>query len=173
MRWDRVIVAGSSHGATTAARFAKEVKVDRVVMFCGPRDQFETWQSLPSATPANRFFAYSHALDGGWTGGHYCRSWELLGLHAFGPIVNVDRAKTPYGNTRRLVTDADVKGDVKRAHGAVVPGKSAPKSADGRYLHGDVWRYLFTHPVDDVGISVPADPNCLKELPRPTPTSKG
>jgi hypothetical protein len=103
LRWDRVILAGSSHGSTTAARFAKHVKVDRVVMFCGPRDQFETWQSLPSATPANRYLAFSHVLDTGWTGGHYCRSWELLGLHAFGPIVNVDQTKPPYGNSRRLI----------------------------------------------------------------------
>jgi hypothetical protein len=110
----RVIVAGSSHGATTAARFAKHQRVDRVVMFCGPRDQFETWQALPSATPANRFFGFSHVLDDGWKGDHYCRSWELLGLHEFGPLVNVDRTSPPYGNTRRLITDADVKNDAKR-----------------------------------------------------------
>jgi hypothetical protein len=164
LRWDRVIVAGSSHGSTTAARFAKHVRVDRVVMFCGPRDQFETWQSLPSATPANRYFAFSHVLDTGWTGGHYCRSWELLGLHAFGPIVNVDREKFPFGNTRRLITDADVNNDPKRAHGCVVPGKSAVRGADGQFVHQDVWRYLFTHPVDDPGSPVPPDPNCLKQM---------
>src|SRR5882724_7476104 len=90
LRWDRVIISGSSHGSTTAARFAKQVKVDRVVMFCGPRDQYETWQALPSATPPNRYFGFSHVLDGGWTGNHYCRSWELIGLQQFGPIVSVD-----------------------------------------------------------------------------------
>ena len=73
LRWDRVIISGSSHGSTTAARFAKHQKVDRVVMFCGPRDQYETWQALPSATPSNRFFGFSHVLDGGWSGDHYCR----------------------------------------------------------------------------------------------------
>lgn len=166
LRWERVIVAGSSHGSTTAARFAMQVRVDRVVMFCGPRDQFETWQSLPSATPANRFFGISHVLDGGWTGGHYCRSWELLGLHQFGQIVNVDQSEPPYGNTRRLITAVDVNHDPKRAHGAVTPGKSSPKNAKGQFLYEDVWRYLFTHPVDEVGKPAPADPNCLKELPR-------
>ena len=45
----------------------------------------------------------SHVLDGGWTGGHYCRSWELLGLEEYGPIVNVDRAAAPYDNTGRLI----------------------------------------------------------------------
>jgi hypothetical protein len=163
LRWDRVIMAGSSHGSTTAARFAKHQRVDRVVMFCGPRDQYEAWQGLPSATPANRYFGFSHVLDGGWTGDHYCRSWELLGLHEFGPVVNVDKSAPPYGNTRRLITDADVKKDANRAHSSVVPGGAAVKDASGKFVHETVWRYLFTHPVDEVGQPVPADPDCLRD----------
>ena len=158
--WDKVIISGSSHGATTSARFAKYQRVDRVVMLCGPRDQYDHWQKLPSATPANRYFGFSHVLDGGWTADHYCRSWELLGLNQFGPVLNVDRTAPPYGNSRRLITDADVKGDVKRAHGAVTPGASAVKDASGKYIHEAVWRYLYTHPVDQVGEPVPADPDC-------------
>ena len=164
LRWDRVIIAGSSHGSTTAARFAKYQRVDRVVMFCGPRDQFETWQSLPSATPTNRYFAFSHILDGGWTGHHYDRSWELLGLQQFGPIVNVDQTKPPYGNTRRLITSGDVKHDARRAHSSVVPGGAAVKDAAGKFMHEDVWRYLFTHPVEEVGQPVPHDPACPLDL---------
>jgi hypothetical protein len=164
LRWDRVIMSGSSHGSTTAARFAKHQKVDRVVMFCGPRDQYETWQGLESATPANRYFGFSHVLDGGWTGGHYCRSWELLGLHQFGPIVDVDKVPAPFGNTRRLVTAADVKGDAKRAHSSVTPGGAAVKDASGQFIHEAVWKYLFTQPVESTGKPVPADPACLKDL---------
>jgi hypothetical protein len=164
LRWDRVIMAGSSHGSTTAARFAKHQKVDRVVMLCGPRDQLEQWQALPSATPANRFFGFSHVLDTGWSGDHYCRSWELLGLHQFGAIINVDQTKPPYANSRRLITDADVKGDAKRAHSSVQPGGSAVKDADGNLLHEPVWKYLFTHPVESVGESVPQDEGCRKDL---------
>ena len=33
-------------------RFAKHQKVAREVAFSGPRDQLESWQSLPSATHA-------------------------------------------------------------------------------------------------------------------------
>lgn len=162
--WDRVIMAGSSHGSTTAARFAKHQRVDRVVMFCGPRDQYETWQALPSATLANRFFAFSHVLDGGWSGDHYCRSWELLGLNEFGPIVDVDQQSSPYGNTRRLITAADVNGDVNRAHSCVVPGGAAVKDASGKFLHEAAWRYLFTHSVDQVGEPTLPDDNCRKDL---------
>jgi hypothetical protein len=176
LRWDRVIISGSSHGSTTSARFAKHVKVGRVVMFCGPRDQLETWQALPSATPANRFFAFSHVLDGGWTGHHYDRSWELLGLHQFGPIVNVEKAAPPYGNTRRLITDADVKNDARRAHSSVVPGGAAVKDASGKFLHEAVWRYLFTHPVEQIGKPVPHDSNTPIDLraleKRPAKTNK-
>ncbi len=166
LRWDRVIMAGSSHGSTTASRFAKHQRVDRVVMFCGPRDQYETWQALPSATPPNRFFGFSHVLDGGWTGDHYCRSWELLGLHQFGPIVDVDKTPAPYGHVRRLITAADVKGDARRAHSSVVPGGAAVKDAGGKFIHEAVWRYLFTHPVEQTGQPVPPDASCKKDLRR-------
>ncbi len=164
LRWDRVIISGSSHGSTTAARFAKHQRVDRVVMFCGPRDQHETWQALDSATPPERFFGFSHVLDGGWSGDHYCRSWELLGMHQFGPIADVDKTPLPFGNTRRLTTAADVKGDDKRAHSSVVPGGAAVKDTAGKFVHEAVWRYLFTHPVENKGAPVPPDESCVKSL---------
>ena len=162
LRWSDIIVAGSSHGSTTAARFAKHQKVSRVVMLCGPRDQLQNWQSLPSATPTERYFGFSHVLDTGWKDDHYCRSWELIGLHEHGPIVNVDQTKYPFKNSRRLITDFDVKGDAKRAHSSVQPGSRAYKDNKGKYMHEDVWRYLFTHPVTRTGRATPLDPGCDK-----------
>ncbi len=158
--WDKVIITGSSHGSTTSARFALHQKVARVVMFSGPRDQLENWYRLPSATPKNRFFGFTHVLDTGWTGDHYCRSWELLGLNEFGPVVNVDQTPYPYKNSRRLITNADVGNNAQRAHGASVPGRSAVKDASGKLIHEDVWKYLFLHPVDEVGQPVPPDADC-------------
>jgi hypothetical protein len=162
--WDRVILAGISHGSTTAARFAKHQKVARVVMLSGPRDQYENWQSLASATPGNRYFGFTHVLDGGWTGDHYCRSWELLGLNAYGPVIDVDAVQPPFGNSRRLITNADVKKDAGRAHNASLPGGAAVKDASGKFIHEEVWRYLFTHPVDKVGDAVPPSPDCRQDL---------
>ncbi|MFM7520392.1 MAG: BPSS1187 family protein [Planctomycetota bacterium] len=165
VRWDKVVVAGSSHGATTAARFAMDVPVDRVVMLCGPRDQDQDWQAGPSATAKERFFGFSHVLDGGWSGDHYCRSWELLGLERFGPIVTVDDARPPFGHSRRLVSAADVGGDEKRAHSAVQPGKGSPRKADGSFLYEPVWEYLLTHPVEQVGAPTARDPGCRHDHP--------
>ena len=160
LRWDKVILAGISHGSTTAARFAIHQKVDRVVMFSGPRDQTESWQGMTSATPLNRFFGFTHILDSGWTGDHYCRSWQLLGLHKYGAIVDVDQVSPPYNNSRRLITNFDVKNDANRAHNCVVPGGSAGKNASGEAIHEAVWRYLFNHPVDQVGDAVEMDSEC-------------
>jgi hypothetical protein len=71
----------------------------------------------------------------------------MLGLHEHGAIVNVDRTRAPFENSRRLITDADVKNDAKRAHSMVTPGGASAKDASGKFVHEAVWRYLFTHPV--------------------------
>ena len=84
--------------------------------------------------------------------------------------MNVDQSAPSYGNTRRLITDADVKGDAKRAHSSVTPGGAAVKDAAGKFIHEDVWKYLFTHPVEQTGQPVASDPNCKKDLRKaPTP----
>ena len=159
--WTKVVVGGSSHGATSSARFAMHQQVARVIMFCGPRDNTEDWQAGPSATPLNRFFGYTHVLDSGWTGDHYQRSWLMLRLNAYGPIVNAEKEKAPYGHSRRLIADAPMKGDEKKqagaAHGYVTPGKGSPKDAQGRHLQEDVWKYLFTSDVEVTGKPVPAE----------------
>jgi hypothetical protein len=161
LEWEKVIVSGASHGATSSARFALHQKVGRVVMHCGPRDNLDDWQAGPSATPKNRFFGYSHVLDGGWTADHYQRSWLLLGLNQFGPIVNTESAKAPFGHSRRLITDAALKGNEKeqaaRGHGYVKPSKGSPKDENGKFIQDDVWRYLYTSDVEKVGAAVPAE----------------
>ena len=169
LRWEDVIVAGISHGSTTAARFAVHQRVSRVVMFSGPRDQLQNWQKLRSATPTNRFFGFTHVLDGGWTADHYCRSWELLGLHRHGAVVDVEKMAIPFKNSRRLISTFDVNGNPRRAHTAVVPGGSACRDTKGTYVHEAVWKYLFTHPVEHVGRAVEQDLNCQKEQRTKTP----
>ncbi len=93
---------------------------------------------------------------------HYCRSWELLGMNNYGPIVNIEKSNPPYKNTRRLVTDYDVGNDRGKAHSGVLPRKYSPKTKNGKYTHAAVWKYLFTHPVDQVGTSMTPDDSSLK-----------
>jgi len=152
LRWEDVIVSGLSHGATSAARFAMHTKVSRVVMFTGPRDDDQDWQAGKSATPANRYFGFAHCKDSGWTGHHYDRSWEMLGMNQFGQIVDVDTNPPPYGSSRQLTTDYG--SSRLRVHNGVYPGTFSWHEGD-RWVHDPVWRYLFTHPVDQVGKPVP------------------
>ena len=166
IRWDKVIVSGASHGSTTAARFAKFQRVDRVVMLCGPRDQDQTWQGLYSATPSNRDFGVTHVLEGGWIGVHYCRSWQLLDLHQYGSVVDVDHSSPPYSGSRRLISSSDVGGDARRAHSAVTPGKASPTDGNGHLLYEPVWQYLYTQPVNQFGVPVPAETDCDMEQNR-------
>lgn len=159
VRWEAVTLAGLSHGSTTAARFAMHVKVDRVVCFSGPRDQDQSWQAGPSATPPERYFGFSHVLDAGWVGKHYCRSWEMLGLHKFGPIVDVEKSKPPYENTRRLVTSRDGGGRLNH-HNGVAPNDFAYRDQEKKFVHAEVWKYLFTHSISEVGKATELDPGC-------------
>ena len=163
LHWSKVTLAGISHGSTTAARFAMHQPVDRVVMFSGPRDNTETWQGEASATPSSRFFGFTHVLDSGWAADHYCRSWQLLRMHEHGPLVNVDDAPSPYGNTRRLITNCDMGGNAGRAHSGVIPGGAASKDAAGGFVHEPVWRYLFMHPVEETAAAVPLYSDCAME----------
>lgn len=162
--WEKVILSGASHGSTTSARLAKEIKVARVVMLSGPRDQTEKWQGMRSATPPERFFGFTHTLDDGWKNHHYCRSWLMLDLHKFGSVVNIDESKPPYGNTRRLISTADVGNNAGRAHSASTPGGASPKGKNGEYLYEDVWKYLFTHPVGETGMAVKPEERCRSDF---------
>ena len=90
----------------------------------------------------------------------------MLGLQAFGPITDVDAGAPPWGNSRRLITKFDVKGDAKKAHSSVTPGNSSAKNAKGEFVHEAVWKYLFTHPVETVGVATPLDPGCGETLPK-------
>lgn len=149
LRWaESVILSGISHGSTTSARFAKHREVSRVVLFSGPRDQYDEWHGFPSATPTNRYFAFTHVLDGGWPS-HYHRSWKMLGLEAHGPLHVVDGSDPPYARSRTLISSANVGGDANVAHTTVVPGVSGQKDEYARYIFEDVWRYMFTFPCSD------------------------
>jgi hypothetical protein len=75
----------------------------------------------------------------------------------------VDQTPFPFGNTRRLITRSDVKNDPKRAHTTVVPGGTAVKDSEGRYIHENVWKYLFLHPVEETGKAVEMDADCVME----------
>ncbi len=143
--WSKFIVSGHSQGGGHAAFIAQVHEVARVVMFASPGDRLgeqpAPWLRGSHATPAERYFGFSHRRDRGWPS--FERSWEALGLDAFGPPRSVDGAAPPYGNTHQLYTDAlPATGSFADAHGAVVVDRKTPRLPDGRPRFAPVWRYL-------------------------------
>jgi hypothetical protein len=142
-RWDQIIIAGHSHGASSAALIAKHRKVFRAVMLSGPfdhrNDEAAEWTRRPSATPADRYYGFSHTQEEQHTG--HVKDWAALGLPAYGPITNIDGGASPFGGSRQLVT-ALPAADGGNPHGTTAAGKSTPKTGDV-YRYDSAWRYLF------------------------------
>jgi hypothetical protein len=109
IKWDGIIVSGHSQGGGEAAMLGKLHSVARVAMFGSVTDAVGSrggpppaWLASPGATPAEKYFGFAHERDEFW--GSIQRSWIALGLERYGPIVNVDGAAAPFGETHRLTT---------------------------------------------------------------------
>jgi hypothetical protein len=101
VRWSDVIFAGHSHGASSAAVYAKVRRVDRVISFAGPRDTnpvIATWLSMKSATPIDRFYGFTGTDDSQYP--DHQKAFDVMGYR--GALVNVGDAPPPYGGSHRL-----------------------------------------------------------------------
>lgn len=133
--WPDIIIAGSSHGASSAGLIGKIRQVDRVVMLSGPLDSNQAWLTAPSLTPLDRFYAFTHTGDDQHAG--HLASFEAMKL--LGAPVTVDGAAPPYGGSHRLRSSAATT----NGHGATAPGGSSPKAAGGAYVYAPVWATMF------------------------------
>ncbi len=143
-RWSEIIVAGHSHGASSAALIGKVRQVHRVVMLSGPFDNRAgdpaPWTRQPPATPADRFYGFSHTQEEQHTG--HIKDWQALGLPAFGPPVPVETSAPPYASSHQLITSL-TPGTGTNYHGTTTAGNASPRLPDGHYRFQDAWRYLF------------------------------
>ena len=142
-RWNHIVVAGISHGASSAGVVGKARAVSRVIMLSGPLDQpgghSADWQGSASQTPAEAFFALSHTADPQHPG--HLRSFTSMGLDAFGPSTSIDGANPPYGGSHELETSAAATD----GHSSTQAGGASPKNGED-YVFDPAWRYLFGVP---------------------------
>jgi hypothetical protein len=144
-KWPAIVVAGHSHGSSSAALIAKVREVKRAVILSGPFDNRDgdpaAWLKWPSVTPRERVFAFSHALEEQHRG--HLANWEALGLGAYGPPVRMEEsgaATAPdYGGSHELITA--VAGN--NPHGMTAAGRVSPEVSAGRYRYEGAWKYLF------------------------------
>jgi hypothetical protein len=143
-RWSQIVIAGHSHGASSAGLIGKVRAVNRVVMLSGPFDnrggQPAPWTRRPGLTPAERVYGFSHTLEEQHAG--HLQDWDAMGLAALGPVVVVEAAAAPFGGSHQIVTSLPPMAGVN-PHGMTAAGRASPQLPDGSYRFLPVFRYLF------------------------------
>jgi hypothetical protein len=101
VRWSDVVFIGHSHGATSAAAFAKIRRVWRAISLSGPRDTnpvVATWLTQPSLTPIDRYFGFTGTADAQ----HNDHIKAMETMKYVGVLTDVAGASPPYGGSHRL-----------------------------------------------------------------------
>lgn len=117
VRWEDVGITGYSHGATSAVRWSKKVKLWRAVARSGPRDNIcgsafagktcpdavvSSWLSETSATPVENVFSLGGKGDSQY--GDFVFANTVLKLP--GTPTDVSTAAPPAGNNQLFITGA-------------------------------------------------------------------
>ncbi len=141
-RWEQIVIAGHSHGASSTGLISKVRRVHRAVMLSGPFDNRggtpAAWTRQPSVTPVDRVYGFSHKLEDQYAG--HLADWEAMGIP--GAPTLVDDSAPPYGGSHRLVTTLPAVAG-KNPHGVTAAGGASPKVSAGGYQLSGTWRHLF------------------------------
>ncbi|MGH7595205.1 MAG: T9SS type A sorting domain-containing protein [bacterium] len=156
--WSSIIVSGHSQGGGHAGIIGRYHRVARVIMFAamdynGPERKPANWiavpDSTPNATPAERFYGFSHQRDGLVNFAILSALiWPAYGMNAFGPVVNVDTAARPYSNTHSLTSN--LNSPTNNYHGCVAGDRHLALQPDGTPVYKPVWEYLLSNTVVSV-----------------------
>jgi hypothetical protein len=133
LRYEHVIIAGISHGASSSGLFATRRPFERAVMHSGG------WWSVgaDSATPIDRFYGLAHSGDEQYDG--ILSAWEAAGM--LGVPTSIDDALPPYGDARQLVTSVPNG----YPHCSVCVSPDSPMD-EGGYVFDPAWRTMYGAP---------------------------
>jgi hypothetical protein len=157
LAWDKFFLAGHSQGSDYAAFIAKFYEVQRVSMFAGgdfwfPGLQPANWMFLPSATPSDRWFYYSHLHD---MGAFEIPQLEAIGLTKFAPPADTYGQSAPYGFTHALTSTMEPCPNINNQidyHGATVNDPPQVRDTNGIPLNAEVWTHML------LGSTLPPSP---------------
>lgn len=133
LRYEHVIIAGISHGASSSGLFATRRPFFRAAMHSGG------WGNVDETTmtPVDVMFGLSHMADEQHSG--HLGAWESAGLP--GMAVVADTMEPPYGDSHRLI----VQTPNGYPHCSVVVSGDSPQEG-GQYVFDPVWRYMYGAP---------------------------
>lgn len=133
LRYEHVIIAGISHGASSSGLFATRRPFSRAVMHSGG------WWEVGDdpATPIDAFYGLAHTDDEQIDG--ILSAWEAAGM--LGVPTSIDGEVPPYGDARQLTTSI-ANG---YPHCSVCVHPDSPMDGDA-YVFDPAWRTMYGAP---------------------------
>ncbi len=133
--YDKMIIAGISHGAASAGLYAIKRPFTRNVMHSsGPAGN----KADAKMTPLSTWYAFTHTADPAYDA--IASSLQNFALE--GEPTSIDGASAPFAGSHRLISSAEST----YPHGSTCAHSSSPKDAGGDYLFEAAWRYLYGVP---------------------------
>ncbi|MDR0307289.1 MAG: hypothetical protein LBI42_10695 [Chitinispirillales bacterium] len=155
-RWSKILVAGHSQGGGHAALLGKYYSTAGVIMLASMdysfnRDNAGSWIHQEGNTAIEKYFAAAHMEDRTMPIAVMRRFWNSMGFRRLAPIINIDHAGFPYGNSHTLITSikpSNVDKDKSNYHNALCMDADTPLSKEGKPLLLPLWNYLLNAPFD-------------------------
>ena len=131
LRYDKMVIAGISHGAASTGLYAIRRPFTRAVMHSsGPAGD----PSEAKSTPLTAWYAFAHTEDPSYA--PIVGSWDDFGIP--GAPTSIDGASPPYGDSHRLITSEATT----YPHCSVAVHSSSP-IVGNQYVFEPAWRYLY------------------------------
>jgi len=135
LRYDRMIIAGISHGAASAGMYAIGRPFTRAVMHSsGPQGD----NDAPKMTPLSEWYAFTHTEDPAYD----AIASALENFAIPGAPTSIDGATPPFSDSHRLISSAASD----YPHGSTCAHSSSPVDGNDNYLFDAAWRYLYGAP---------------------------
>ncbi|MFO0636477.1 MAG: hypothetical protein U0168_26905 [Nannocystaceae bacterium] len=136
-RWDRIVISGISHGASSSGVVGMVRSVERVVMLSGPLDTGQSWLLGAPTTPIERFWGFTHTSDSQHEG--HLAAFEDLQLP--GSPTDIDTVAAPYDGSHRLTSSAATDD----GHTSTQAGGSSPLDPEDptAWAFEPVWRTMY------------------------------
>ncbi|NWG76593.1 MAG: hypothetical protein HXY24_18660, partial [Rubrivivax sp.] len=177
LAWNKFLLAGHSQGSGYVGFIGKLHEVERVVMFAGGdwwllSNQPPAWASMPSATPPERWFHFTHLFDAGeFDRGQQVPAWEAFGQMCFAPVANVDQSLPPYAFSHTLTSllepCTNSNGEIDY-HNGTINDPPLLRDANGIPIYTTVWTHLLTGVTD-----APAPAHLIADSIRDFSTTQG
>lgn len=165
IQWQNIALAGHSQGGGHVALIARDISVNRVLLFNSPSDRDTNlttplyqpqWFSDPHITNDSVYYAFYHQQN---SGNVKLNVFNHFGLGNYGLKVNVDTTSYPYGYSHILYTDSitfDYPSYINPAclgkpaydpHSDIIVDCTIPINTGGNTPYQVVWKYMLNNTV--------------------------